>query len=183
MAVRRKNSDPKWIVLSNDPALMAEDENAIHKYMQDRNLNHFNLDMDKGILMSSGETVTMVKVKPLSASMFHLVEYGVESFKTIVKKHIVQVKNFDGVEVVVKDGEPEVPDYCFENIDLDTLSELAAVIVELGKGKDGEDRAFFWADTLRQQRLRSRQLPANRARLESASTTVRKASGSEEETK
>ena len=169
--IKRKPSEPFQMVLTHDPALLpAENEGAIQRYEIDRDLSHFDLDLDRGIYKPTGEKVTLVKAYPLRSEAFAWLDAGSVVFRKIVKTHVVGVKNFDGVKVVEsRDGKFEMTEESLDNIDLDTLTEIATVIIDKGRGRDGEDRAFFSGDTFsRTRRIRSLQLPANAARIESA---------------
>ena len=100
-------------------------------------------------------------------------ENGFTGLREIVRTHVVGVKNFDGVKVAYEKGEPYLSEESLNNIDHEVISEIAGVIVQLGGGSNGEDRAFFSLGTSsRRALLLNLQLPANSARLENAKSTM-----------
>ena len=171
--IKKKPSDPFWMVLSHDPALIPAGPATMQKYLLDRDIDHFDIDMEKGICRSTGELVTLIKAYPLKSDSFALVESGALAFPLIVRTHVIKVLNLEGVSVKTnKDGATEITDSDMANMDLETLQEIASVIIEKGRGRDGIERGFFSVDISSLQRSLSRRLPANRARVESASETI-----------
>lgn len=184
--IKKKPSEAFDMVLLHDPALLPAGDKALNEYSMDRDITKLDVDVDKGIYRPTGELVTVVRVLPLRSDSFHLLESGAIAFKQIVKTHVVRAVNLcgePGIKVsITKDGTTDIADSDIEMIDFDTLSEIASVIVERGKGRDGVDRAFFSEAGSRVGRIRSRQLHANIARIENVKDMLSRIASEAEET-
>lgn len=172
MAIAERPTKPFKMVLKNDPALYADSDSAMRAYLSDNDLSHFNIDVDKGIHNETGDKVTIIKALPLKREWYHLIDIGmsVSSLILLFKHHVLEMINIAGRDkIIVRDN--EVSDEILDKIDIETIAEVAGVIVDIGKGADGVKRAFTSRDTSLVGRMRSRQLLARLANRENAKDT------------
>lgn len=169
--IKRRPSETLDIVLVNDPALACEGASAIVKYARDRNLSKLDIDVKMGCMRKTGEMVSIFTILPLSSDKSMLKEMGSGGYQAIIKDHLVAAKNADFVSIGMVDGKPQVSEQSLKNMDDDVIAELASVIIQLGAGANGDDKAFFLEDIFSPQRTASRNLPANLARIESVKNT------------
>jgi len=172
MAIAEKPSKPFKMVLKNDPALLADSDSAMRAYVNDGDLSHFNIDADKGEHNETGEKVTIIKAYPLKREWYHLIDIGmsISNLILIFKHHVIEMLNIVGKDkIIVRDN--EVSDELIDKIDIETIAEVAGVIIDIGKGANGVDRAFTSRDTSLVGRMRSRQLLARLANQESVQDT------------
>ena len=178
--IKAKPSDSFKMVLSFDPALDEDGAGAMQQYLKDRDLKHFSVDYERGVHKKTGEFVSVVTAYPLRSNQFHMIELGSAGFRQIVKTHVIKVVNMAGHDLIVaKDG--ELSDKVLDEFDGATMSEIAQIIIEKGKGADGVQRAFFSEGTSSLERIRSHALRAMAASTENAKNT-QKISHSDSET-
>jgi hypothetical protein len=169
--IKRRPSEKLDIVLVNDPALACEGASAIVKYSKDRNINKLDIDVGGGFMRKTGEKVTILTVLPLASDKAMLKEMGASGYLAIIKNHVIGKKNADFIHINMVDGNTEVSEQSLNELDDDVAAEIATVIIQLGAGADGVDKAFFLPDIFSQQRTASRSLPARIARIENVKDT------------
>lgn len=170
--IKRRPSEKFDMVLVNDPALACEGASAIIKYARDRNLSKLDIDVEKGFMRKTGERVTILTVLPLSSDKAMLKEMGAAGHLAIIKDHLIGKKNADFISVKINDsGKTEVSEQSLKDLDDDVAAEIATVIIQLGAGADGDDKAFFLEGIYAHQRTASLNLPANLARIENVKST------------
>ena len=168
--IKAKPSDAFKMVLTFDPALDEDGQGAIREYAQDRDLRHFSIDYERGVHKKTGEKVSVITAYPLRSNAFNLLDYGSDGFRQIVKTHVIKAINLAGHDVITaRDG--ELQESVLDLFDGETMSEIASVIIEKGRGADGIDRAFFSEVTQSLRRTASLALRARTARLVNASNT------------
>ena len=180
--IKKKPSDVRCICCSHDPAILPAGEKKISEYILGRDLEKLGVSVETGKFEETQELVSLFYVKPLSNDYFHLIEGGVSALKEIFRTHVVAVKNVEGVKINFDNNKSYINDESMENVDQETLAEVASVIVELGQGRDGVERAFFSGGSSLSQRIRSRHLFANRVRIGNVNNTQKDTDSENENT-
>lgn len=176
MAIKRKLTDPIWVALRDDEAMLDVPDNVMHKYLLSRDINNLDIDIEKGIYRPTQNQVSLFKVKPCSNTECVLVDQiGSGAYEKIFRANVLEMKNVLDIVVDPKpDGTTDVRDKDLETLGFDIISEVASVIYELGQGKNGVDKAFFLEATWLRPRARSRkllELSAKSAQTESVNDT------------
>lgn len=158
--LKHRPTEPFWVVSAEEPVLKTLDIEEVRQYLITRDIDKLSLDMDSKTI--NGEPVTLFKCLPLSRRAARVLESNPSTgVDYLVQTHVTEVINFDGVTCVQqKDGTFQISDESMKLLDDSIINELATVIMEQGRGKDGETRAFTLPGTWREDQIRSRQLPA-----------------------
>ena len=174
MVLPQRQTQPKWIVCSNDLALQTVDDDVLRTYLLSRNLDDLYIDVKTGVCKKNQEQVSLFQVLPLKSDYTYLLDtLSADALKKIFKHHVIEAKNVDGWVPPVADGRG-IKDAVIDGLPITVISEVATVCVELANGKDGAELGFTLPGTWLQERMRSRQLPAVRAKLDNVSKLILK---------
>lgn len=166
--IPKRSTSAVWMVPIYDPALHKLKSEAVEKYGATRDLKYLNMDEKKGLLLETGDLVTMFKVIPLKQEYRHLLEVpSVATMRKIFRAHVVQALNVD--DFSIEDG--LVSDEFCESIGERFISTVSDFIIELTTGGNGRDVPFSLPAGYLRERARSRDLRAIFAQTEDASKT------------
>ena len=166
--LKHRPTEPFWVASKDDPILASVETDIVREYLLTRDIEKLPIESDTKMI--NGVAVTLFRCLPLSRKAARILEASQNAaIDQVVQTHVTDVVNFEGVECVQqKDGTFRLSDKSMEVLDDDILNELATVIIEKGRGKDGETRAFSLPGTWLQDLIASRQLPAVTALVDSA---------------
>ena len=158
--LKHRPTEPFWVVSKDDPTLLAVDTESVRQYLTTRDIDKLPIDLESKTV--HGAPITMFRCLPLSRKAARILETSQNAaIDLIVQSHVTEVVNFKGVECVQKqDGTFHLSDKSMDVLDDDIINELATVVIEAGRGKDGETRAFSLPGTWLQDRIASLPLPA-----------------------
>lgn len=169
MALKKRPSEPFWVVFEFDPALTVVSSEDMRNYLLTKDIAKLPIDLITKSCTLTGEAVAMARVKPMSREAFTMWSSNpVHLRNDVVRTHVVEVHNIDGAECR-KDrdiGDTCLTEESLDNLDENILRVLFTAVSESASGANGEDRPFSLPDGYAVGRLRSLQLPANAARLE-----------------
>jgi hypothetical protein len=163
------------VAVTADPALSNTVEpSVLSDYMLTRDLSFIPVNPQKHINTLTGEPVAMFRLKPLARKDSVALSDGGSIIESeIVRKHVTEVYNYDGVETDVdkKTGQTCITQSSMNNMDDETIKELSIYLIDAARGADGSaGRPFSLPDGWQAVRMRSRVLPVNIARLEKAAS-------------
>lgn len=156
----RRISETFWVCSHEDPALLdAVDDEEMRTYLLARDIAKLPIDVERGVVKSTSEPVSLVQCKPLSTEHEYLLSAGVGDASArweVFRKHVVGVRNLDQVSL---DG-GKLRDDDRAAIPMSFVSEVVSVIIEKASGRDGVNLPFSLPATWQGQRLRARSLRA-----------------------
>jgi hypothetical protein len=168
--LKRRPSQPFWVVMSHDGALDAIDSRLLEEYYRTRDISILPIDLKTKTVKSTGEPVGIFLCKPLTVMGERFVDDNGEGFAKsfVLGSHVIDVHNVEGASIrQTKEGPELTPESLGDDgIDGATRDELYRVIIEKGRGADGSERGFTSPDGWRVQRMRRALMPAGIARLD-----------------
>lgn len=171
-------TEPKWIALTCDPALLRalnSDFEELRKYRLERDITALpNVDLNSKTV--NGEPVALFKLKPLTRDNSLKLQVGELFAETeIVRSHVIEFANYEDLCIKM---DKDVGDVCLtktsmDKMDDETIQELADYLRDAARGADGSaGRPFTLPDPWRGDRLRSLSLRVNRVALEKAAEST-----------
>ena len=171
MSLKKRPSESFWVCFSFDPALVPVPDKDMRDYLLSRDISQLPIDVTTKTITLTGEEVALCLVKPMSRKSYDMwVSNPVMLRSEVVREHVIEVHNIEGAkcERDRNKGEVCLTEETIDKMDQAVLDELFDAIRESSRGSDGDERPFSLPDSFVGDRLRSRQLSANLARIDLA---------------
>lgn len=171
MSLKKRPSESFWVCFSFDPALVPVPDKDMREYLLTKDITKLPIDVNTKTVTLTGEGVALCRVKPMTRKAYEAWIGNPVALRTqVVREHVVEVHNIDGAKCERDRNTTEVclTEESIDNMDHSVIDELFDAIHESSRGADGNERPFSLPASFVGDRLRSRQLSANLARIDLA---------------